>query len=61
MPFDFKQLLLASLTVLGAIALEGMAHASDYSSAASYNSPYGCRRVRRTKQSIRACETRTAI
>ena len=41
MPFDFRQLLLASLTVLGAIALEGMAHAADYSSAASYNSPYG--------------------
>lgn len=41
MPFDFKQLLLASLTVLGAIALESMAHANDFSSAASYNSPYG--------------------
>jgi holdfast attachment protein HfaA len=41
MPFDFKQLLFASLTVLGAIALQGMAHAADYSSAASYNSPYG--------------------
>ena len=41
MLFDFKQLLFASLTVLGAIALEGTAHANDYSSAASYNSPYG--------------------
>ena len=41
MPFDFKQLLFAGLTVLGAIALEGAAHAADYSSAASYNSPYG--------------------
>ena len=41
MLFDFKQLLFASLTVLGAIALEGSAHANDYSSAASYNSPYG--------------------
>jgi holdfast attachment protein HfaA len=41
MPFDFKQLLLASVAVLGAIALEGAAHAADYSSAASYNSPYG--------------------
>ena len=41
MPFDFKQLLFASLAVLGAIALEGVAHAADYSSAASYNSPYG--------------------
>ena len=41
MPFDFKQLLFACLTVLGAIALEGMAHAADYSSASSYNSPYG--------------------
>ena len=41
MPFDFKQLLFACLTVLGAIALEGMAHASDFSSSASYNSPYG--------------------
>jgi holdfast attachment protein HfaA len=41
MPFDFRQLLLASLAVLGAIALQGMAHASDYSSSASYNSPYG--------------------
>ena len=41
MLFDFKQLLFASLTVLGAIALEGSAHANDYSSAASYNNPYG--------------------
>ena len=41
MLFDFKQLLFASLTVLGAIALEGTAHANDYSTAASYNSPYG--------------------
>ncbi len=41
MPFDFKQLLFASLTLLGAIALEGVAHANDYSNAASYNSPYG--------------------
>jgi len=41
MPFDFKQLLFASLVVLGAIALAGVAHAADYSSAASYNSPYG--------------------
>jgi holdfast attachment protein HfaA len=41
MPFDFKQVLRASLGVLGAIALEGVAHAADYSSAASYNSPYG--------------------
>ena len=41
MPFDFKQFLFACLTVLGAIALEGSAHATDYSSAASYNSPYG--------------------
>jgi len=41
MPFDFKQLLFACLTVLGAIALEGSAHANDYSSAASYNNPYG--------------------
>jgi holdfast attachment protein HfaA len=41
MPFDFKQLLFVSLAVLGAIALEGVAHAADYSSAASYNSPYG--------------------
>ncbi|HEY0282411.1 MAG TPA: holdfast anchoring protein HfaA [Rhizomicrobium sp.] len=41
MPFDFKQLLLASLVVLGAIALEGVAHANDYSSSASYNSAYG--------------------
>ena len=41
MLFDFKQLLFASLTVLGAIALEGGARANDYSSAASYNSPYG--------------------
>ena len=41
MPFDFKQLLLASLAVLGAITLEGLAQAADYSSSASYNSPYG--------------------
>jgi len=41
MPFDFKQLLFACLTVLGAIALAGMSHASDFSSSASYNSPYG--------------------
>jgi holdfast attachment protein HfaA len=41
MPFDFKQLLLASFTVLGATALDGVAYANDYSSAASYNSPYG--------------------
>jgi holdfast attachment protein HfaA len=41
MPFDFKQLLFASLTVLGAVALQSVAHANDYSSAASYNSAYG--------------------
>lgn len=41
MPFDFKQLLFAGLAVLSAIILEGAAHAGDYSSAASYNSPYG--------------------
>jgi len=41
MPFDFKQLLFACLTVLGAIALEGAALAADYSNASSYNSPYG--------------------
>ncbi|MDE1937752.1 MAG: holdfast anchoring protein HfaA [Alphaproteobacteria bacterium] len=41
MPFDIKQLLFASLTLLGAIALGQVSHAADYSSAASYNSPYG--------------------
>jgi len=41
MPFDFKQFAFASLVLLGAIALRGAAHAGDYSSAASYNNPYG--------------------
>jgi len=41
MPFDFKKLLFTCLTVLGTMALEGSAHANDYSNAASYNSPYG--------------------
>lgn len=41
MQLDFKQLLLTSLTVLGVVALESAAYAADYSSAASYNSPYG--------------------
>ena len=41
MPFDFKQLLFAGLAALGAIFMESAAHAADYSSAASYNSPYG--------------------
>lgn len=41
MPFNIKPLLLASLTALVAIALAGAVHAADYSSAASYNSPYG--------------------
>ncbi|MGA7710644.1 MAG: holdfast anchoring protein HfaA [Rhizomicrobium sp.] len=41
MPFDIKPLLFASLAVLVAVALKGAVHAADYSSAASYNSPYG--------------------
>jgi len=41
MPFDFKLLMFAGLAVLGAVALQSAAHAGDYSSAASYNSPYG--------------------
>ncbi len=41
MPFDIKQPLIASLAILGAVALAGVAQAADYSSSASYNSPYG--------------------
>ncbi len=41
MSLDFKQLLLTSVTVLGVVALESAAYAADYSSSASYNSPYG--------------------
>ena len=41
MPFDIKPLLLASLAALVAVALAGTVHAADYSSATSYNSPYG--------------------
>ncbi len=41
MPFDFGQLRFASLAVLSITALAGTACANDYSSATSYNSPYG--------------------
>lgn len=41
MPFDFGQLRFASLAVLSITVLAGTACANDYSSAASYNSPYG--------------------
>ncbi|MDE2133566.1 MAG: holdfast anchoring protein HfaA [Alphaproteobacteria bacterium] len=41
MPFDFGQPRFASLAVLSIAALAGTACANDYSSAASYNSPYG--------------------
>ncbi len=41
MPFNTRPLLFASLAALVAIALAGTVHAADYSSAASYNSPYG--------------------
>ncbi len=41
MPFDLKQFLIASLTMLGGVMLQSAAQATDYSNSSAYNTPIG--------------------